>query len=314
MGLRNSGMTFQKMVTLLMSGMLHTEVLAYLDDCILFSKSVQQHFQTVEEVLRRFSDAGLKLKPRKCHMFQKEIVYLGFLVDKDGIRSNPEAARKIKELPEPTNVTEVQRFLGKVNYYRKFIPRLAEIAHPLYTLTECKNKADFRWEAEHQMAFDQLKAICSSGQVMGHPKFDREFILDVDASDYALGAELSQIEDNGDERPIYYASRHLEKAERSYSATARETLAAVFGCEHFSHYLQGKKFVLRTDHNPLVWLRAMKNPKRPYNGWIVRLEQFNYQVQYRPGKHHVNADFNSRMMSEGLLVYRRRSLMLMGLP
>ena len=130
---------------------------------------------------------------------------------------------------------------------------------------------------------------------MGSPHFDRPFILDVDASDYALGAELSQEDDNGDERPVYYGSRHLEKAERSYSATARETLAAVFGCEYFSQYLQGRKFILRSDHNPLVWLRSMKNPKRPYNGWIIRLEQFQYEIKYRPGRLHENADFNSRV-------------------
>ena len=295
MGLRNSGMTFQKMVTLLMSGMLYSEVLAYLDDCILYSQSVPQHFKTLDEVLQRFSSAGLKLKPRKCHMFQNKIIYLGYLVDSEGIRPNPEAARRIRELAEPTSVVEVQRFLGKINYYRKFIPKLAAIAHPLYALTEGKSKINFHWEVEHQVAFDQLKSMVSSGQVMGHPQFDKEFVVDVDASDYALGAELSQIEENGEERPIYYASRHLEKAERSYSATARETLAAVFGCEHFSHYLHGKKFVLRTDHNPLVWLRSMKNPKRPYSGWIVRLEQFNYIIQYREGKRHINADFNSRI-------------------
>ena len=295
MGLRNSGMTFQKMVTLMMSGMLYSEVLAYLDNCILYSPSIQHHFRTLEEVLKRFKDGGLKLKPKKCHLLQKEIIYLGFLVNSKGIRPNPEATLRISELPRPTCVTEVQRFLGKINYYRKFIPNLAKIAHPLYALTECKSRGKFIWDDDHQEAFDKLKAIVSSGQVMGHPDFRKEFILDVDASDYALGAELSQVEDNGQERPIFFASRHLVKEERSYSATARETLAAVFGCEHFSHYLQGKKFKLRTDHNPLVWLRSMKNPKRPYSGWIVRLEQYNYTIQYRPGKDHTNADFNSRI-------------------
>ena len=294
MGLRNSGMTFQKMVTLIMSGMLYSEVLAYLDDCVLYSPSIELHFKTLDEVLKRFKEAGLKLKPRKCHMFQKEIVYLGFLVDAKGIRPNPEAVKKIKDLPQPTNVTEVQRFLGKINYYRKFIPKLANIAHPLYSLTEVKSRNKFEWSIDHQNAFDKLKEIISSNQVMGHPDFKKEFILDVDASDFALGAELSQIESNGDERPIFYASRHLEK-EKCYSATARETLAAVFGCEYFNHYLQGKKFLLRTDHNPLVWLRSMKNPKRPYSSWIVRLEQFNYTIKYRPGKSHTNADFNSRI-------------------
>ena len=305
MGLRGSGMTFQKMVTLLMSGMLHTEVLAYLDDCILFSKSVSQHMDTLAEVLSRLKKANLKLKPRKCNLFQKELVYLGFLVNKTGIRPNPDKVRKIKELAEPTNVREVQRFLGKANYYRKFVPKLAEIAHPLYELTKCKGKTQFQWEAEHQSAFDQLKGILCSEQVMGHPKFDKEFILDVDASDFALGVELTQKDEDGNERPIYYASRHLEKSERSYSATARETLAAVFGCEYFKQYLQGRKFIIRSDHNPLVWLRSMKDPKRPYNGWIVRLEQFQYEIQYRPGKQHVNADFNSRIpVSDEVLGHR----------
>ena len=295
MGLRGSGMTFQKMVTLLLSGMLHSEVLAYLDDCVLFSKTIMQHMEILEEVLRRFGDANLKLKPRKCHLFKGQIVYLGFLIDKTGIRPDPERTNLISQLHEPCNVTEVQRFLGKANYYRKFIPQLAKIAHPLYELTVCKGKDKFCWQAEHQSAFDQIKAILVSGQVMGHPRLDREFVLDVDASDFALGAELSQADENGDLRPIYYASKHLEKSERNYSATAREALAAVFGCEYFRQYLQGAKFKLRTDHNPLVWLRNMKEPKRPYSGWIVRLEQFNYQMEYRPGKEHTNADFNSRV-------------------
>ena len=295
MGLRGSGMTFQKMVTLLMSGMLYVDVLAYLDDCILYGASVKQLLGTFEEVLSRFCKAGLKLKPRKCKLFQEELVYLGFLVNKEGIRPNPERVTLIKDLPTPSGVTEVQAFLGKVNYYRKFIPKLAEIAHPLYELTKKSKKSQFRWEAEHQQAFDQLKSILCSDQVMGHPRYDRDFILDVDASDYALGVELSQKDDNGDERPVFYGSRHLEKSERSYSATARETLAAVFGCEYFKQYLQGRKFILRSDHNPLVWLRSMKEPKRPYSGWIVRLEQFQYEIQYRPGSQHTNADFNSRV-------------------
>ena len=295
MGLRGSGMTFQRMVTLIFSGMLHTEILAYLDDCILFSKTICKHMEILEEVLKRFGEANLKLKPKKCQLFKEEIVYLGFMIDKNGIRPDPSRTKLISELKEPKSVVEVQRFLGKANYYRKFVPRLAEIAHPLYELTKCKGKTQFNWQDEHQSAFEQIKSILVSGQVMGHPQSNHQYVLDVDASDYALGAELSQIDNQGNERPIYFASRHLEKSERNYSATARETLAAVFGCEHFRQYLQGVKFKLRTDHNPLVWLRNMKEPKRPYSGWIVRLEQFDYEMQYRPGKDHVNADFNSRV-------------------
>ena len=249
----------------------------------------------LEEVLKRFGEANLKLKPRKCHLFKKQIVYLGFLVDQNGIRPDPDRTKLIREMKEPQNVVEVQRFLGKANYYRKFIPRLAEIAHPLYELTKTKGKNQFNWQAEHQAAFDQIKSILMSGEVLGHPRTNGEYILDVDASDYAVGAELSQVDKYGNLRPIYYASRHLEKSERNYSATARETLAAVFGCEHFRQYLQGVKFKLRTDHNPLVWLRSMKEPKRPYSGWIMRLEQFEYEMVYRAGREHVNADFNSRI-------------------
>ena len=295
MGLRGSGMTFQKMVTLLLSGMLQTEVLAYLDDCILYGNSIKQHMNTLEEVLKRFGNANLKLKPRKCRLFQTSIVYLGYLVDSTGVRPNPEATKLIRDIPNPSNVKEVQRFIGKANYYRRFIPNLAMIAHPLYELIKSKGRDQFKWTEEHQGSFDKIKSILTSNQVMGHPRLDREFVLDVDASDYALGVELSQPDGNGALRPIFYGSRHLSKSERNYSATARETLAVVFGCEQFREYLQGRRFTIRSDHNPLVWLRGMKEPKRPYSGWIMRLEQFEYKIEYRPGKEHANADYNSRV-------------------
>ena len=124
-------------------------------------------------------------------------------MDSTGIQPNPEATRLIRELPEPTDVPGVQMVLGKANYYRKFVKNLADIAHPLYELIRSKGKTPFKWEAEHQAAFDQIKSILTSGVVMGHPRSDREFILDVDASDYALGVELSQADDNGDLRPIF---------------------------------------------------------------------------------------------------------------
>ena len=171
MGLRGSGMTFQRMVTLLLSGMLQTEVLAYLDDCILYGTSIAQHMGTLEEVLKRFGKANLKLKPRKCKLFQTSIVYLGYLVDKTGVRPNPDATKLIRDIEVPTNVKEVQRFIGKANYYRRFIPNLAAIAHPLYELIKSKGRSEFKWCGEHQRSFEKIKSILTSEHIHGSPPF-----------------------------------------------------------------------------------------------------------------------------------------------
>ena len=174
---------------------------------------------------------------------------------------------------------------------RRFIKDFAKIAVPLHRLTE-KNKP-FVWSESCLEAFNELKRELTNHPILAYPDFNKEFILDTDASDYGIGGVLSQIEGN-EERVIGYASRSLTKLERRYSTTRKELLAIVAFIQHFRHYLYGKSFIIRTDHNALKWLKSFKEPQGQVARWIELLAEFNFVVQHRPGTKHGNADGLSR--------------------
>ena len=178
----------------------------------------------MEEVFRRFVSAGLKLKPRKCALFQKSVAYLGHIVSENGIETDPAKVERVCERPVPENSTEVKSFLGLAGYYRRFVPDFASVARPLHKLTEVK--VDFAWTSECQSSFDALKKLLSTAPILSYPDFSAEFILDTDASNHGIGAVLSQLKD-GVEHPVSFASRTLTKAERNYCVTRKELLAVV---------------------------------------------------------------------------------------
>ena len=188
------------------------------------------------------------MKPRKCVLFQKSVAYLGHIVNEHGTETDPAKVERVRKWPVPENVTEVKSLLGLASYYRRFCPKFADVARPLYKLTE--TKTDFIWTPECQLSFEVLKQLLSTTPVLSYPDFNVEFILDTDASNHGIGAVLSQVQDSV-EKPKTFASRTLTKAERNYCVTRRELLAIVEFVKHFRHYLQGPKFRMRTDHAPL---------------------------------------------------------------
>ena len=196
--------------------------------------------------------------------------------------------------PVPTNKCEVQRFLGLLSYYRRFIRNCSQIAKPLYQLIE--RSKPFCWTVECDQAFQRLREQLTTPPVWVFPDFSREFLLDTDASDQGIGGVLSQIQSDGQERVVVYASRLLSKSERRYCITCKELLAVVVFLHHFRQYLLGRKFILRTDHSFLVWLHNFKEPEGQLAWWLERLE-FQFEVVHRKGKAHCNADALSRMPS-----------------
>lgn len=176
--------------------------------------------------------AGLKLKAKKCTLFAQTVEYLGHVVSEHGISTDPKKTEAIRKWPKPRNITELRSFLGFCSYYRKFVHSFAAIAKPLHALTQKGNK--FTWSEECQSAFEVLRDKLVKAPMLAHPDFTKPFILDTDASDMAMGAVLSQVQD-GDERVISYASRCLTKAERKYCVTRKELLATVYSafCEIF---------------------------------------------------------------------------------
>ena len=211
MGLTNSGGTFQRLMEIVLQGLQWHTCLIYLDDVIVFSTDFDQHMERVETVLQRIKEAGLKLKPDKCHMLQEEVHFLGHVVSKDGVRPNPDNISKILQMPVPKNVTQTRQILGMGNYYRRFVKGYADMVRPMVDLTR-KTKV-FKWTPEAQKAFDALKSALTGPEVMGYPRDSGTFYLDTDASDIGIGAVLSQIQD-GRERVIAYGSRTQDKAEK----------------------------------------------------------------------------------------------------
>ena len=290
-GLTGASATFQRLMEIALSGLQWSACLIYLDDVIIFSQTFDKHLERIRLVLDRIAEAGLKLKPRKCHLFAKEVTFLGHKLSSHGVLPNPDNVQKLLDWPVPRTVTEVRGFLGLGNYYRRFVRNFSQTAQPLINLT--KKGIDFHWSLACQEAFDQLKRTLCSPEVMAYPSSEGLFILDTDASDHSVGAVLSQVQGNY-ERVIAYGSHALNKAERNYCVTDRELLAVKHFVEYYRQYLLGRKFLIRTDHQALRWLFSLREPKARIARWIEILSAFHFEIEYRPGQKHGNADALSR--------------------
>ena len=288
----NATATFERVMELVMAGLQWKTCLIYLDDVIVYGKTFEDELNRLKEVFLRFRQFNLKLKVKKCELFQQSVSFLGHIVSKSGISADPEKVASVKSWPVPRNTSEVRSFLGFCSYYRKFVKDFADIASPLHKLTE-KNK-HFEWSVQCQMAFEKLKEIMTDTPILAFPDENSSIILDTDASDIGIGAVLSQVQD-GRERVIAYASRKLNKAERRYCVTRRELLAIINFVKHFKHYLYGRKFLIRTDHGSLRWLLNFRSPEGQIARWLEVLGTYSFEIQHRPGRQHGNADGMSRL-------------------
>ena len=290
-GLCNAPMTFQRVMELALAGLQWDTCLIYLDDVIIFSRDFDEHVRRLREVLKRLREASLKLKPKKCNLFKSQVRFLGHVINEEGALPDPDNVAKLVNWPVPAKVKDVRAYLGLGNYYRRFVKGYSQLVKPLTELT-CKGVA-FDWTPACQQAFEKLKSVLLSPEIMAYPSDDGDYLLDCDACDVSIGAVLSIVKDSR-ERVVAYGSRTLNRAERNYCVTDRECLAVKYFCEHYKHYLLGREFAVRTDHQALKWLFSMKEPKGRIARWIEALSPFNFSISYRPGKQHLNADAMSR--------------------
>ena len=255
----NAPATFQRLMQQTMADIHLKECLLYLDDIIVFSKTFDEHLKRLNSVFERLDEAGLKLKPSKCNFLQDEVKYLGHLVSKDGIRTDPSKIEALQKWPVPTSTQDVCRFIGFAGFYRRFIPDFSKVAKPLHDLLKgvsskrCKRKSlsqrksptnssvPFRWTGEHE-AFQKLINLLSSTPVLAFADFNLPFILHTDASGSGISGVLYQ-EQEGQKRPIAFASRSLSAAESRYPAHKLEFLALKWAVtDKFKEYLYGSKF------------------------------------------------------------------------
>ena len=214
----NSPSSFERIMEIALKNLQWNTCVLYIDDILAFGTDFQSALKHLEEILIRFRDANLKLKPFKCKLFQKSVEFLGSIVSSEGVACDPKKVEAVKEWPKPKNVKDIRAFCGFCQYYSRHIQNFSHIASPLYALT--KKKVKFVWSDACDKAFETLKARLTEAPVLAYPTRDDPFILDTDASLFAIGGALSQIQ-NGEERPIAFASKSLSTSQMNYCTTMK---------------------------------------------------------------------------------------------
>ena len=291
-GLNSSPAAFQAAMNKTLNGLLWNNCVVYIDDILIFTTNFEDHLRVLKLVLQRLIKFNLKANASKCDFGRTQLNYLGHVLNSQGLHVSPKMIATIADWKFPTCVLEVEQFLGKANYYSKFIYNFSKLAKPLYELTTHK-ATRFIPLKEHYDAFETLKTMLCQAPVLKHPDFTKTFILYTDASGHGIGAVLSQGYPDGI-HPVSYASRALRDAELRYSAIEREALGIFWAVSHFEEYVDGKHFILFTDHKPLVTLMTSYQVNRRLNIISLKLAHLSFTIVWRKGSENTNADVLSR--------------------
>jgi transposase InsO family protein len=303
-GMKNAPSVFQREMQRVFRVRLGKGVFVFIDDILLYTKTVEEHEELVRWVLKRLCDEGYYANPDKCEFFQKEVSFLGHVINEKGLSVQQHKVKAVAGWPVPTTVKEVRGFLGLTNYYRKFVPNYAKIAVPLTEMTkQPKNSKThqnqtrkFEWGKEQQQAFEELKSCLMSAPVLAHPDPSRQYILNTDASGFAVGGVLSQQQADGSRRPVAYFSHKMTPTERNYTVPQQELLAIVQAVQHWRCYLEGNPYPTKiiTDHQGLQWLNTQAELNGRQARWVEALSDIEFQVEYVPGPQNAAADALSR--------------------
>ena len=291
-GLCNAPATFQRLMESVLADLAREKCLVYIDDVLVIGHTFEEHLHNLEEVFARLEKAGLKLKPSKCKLARSEVDFLGYVVSRDGISTDPRKISAIAEYPPPTDLKSLRAFLGLTSYYRRFISSFSSIANPLYALT--RKDAPFVWSPDCDTAFHQLKELLTQAPVLAYPSFGKDFLLETDASGVGLGAVLSQKQKDGTIRPLAFASRTLQTHEKNYGISELEALAVVWAVKHFRHYIYGYHCTVFIDHEALKSLLNTPQPSGKLARWGMALQELDLKIEYRPGRANGQADALSR--------------------
>ena len=329
-GLKNAPAVFQRCMVSCLDDLIGEIAVVYLDDILVYSTSFDAHLEHLRKVLRRLQEKGIKLKPSKCNLFQKEVKYLGRIVSSEGYRMDPEETAAVEALrqKQPATVGDVRKVLGLVGYYRQYIPNFSRVAKPLYQLLQkppdneesCKpktkkpshnpkskktaqvpSKQRITWTTQHQTVLEHLLDCLISPPVMAFPDYNSPFILYTDASNDGLGAILYQ-EQGGKRRVIAYGSRTLSPAEKNYNLHSGklEFLALKWAItEKFRDHLHyAPSFTVYTDNNPLTYVLSSAKLNATGQRWVAELADFNFTIRYLPGRKNGAADALSRLPND----------------
>lgn len=307
-GLTNAPAQFCRMMARIFVDSHHCATV-YMDDIVVRATNFDQALEHLDHVLKKLAAAGLKIRPDKCKLLRREVQFLGHVVSGKGIKPDQDKTRAVSQWPQPTCRRELSAFLGLCGYYRRFVQNFSTIARPLHDLMSVKS--DWNWSEKCEIAFNQLKDRLTSAPILGYPDFSPgagDFLLDVDASDVAAGAVLSQLQD-GHERVLAYGHKTFTKSQRNYCTTMRELCALAHFVFKYRKMVWGCHTIVRTDHQALIWLKKYHASESMLEHWYSVLEEaleldfdahstletIKWSVQHRAGRAHANADALSRV-------------------
>ena len=291
-GLCNAPATFQRLMEVVLKRLTRECCMVYLDDILVMGRTFTEHLMNLQEVFSRLRSAKLTLKPQKCKLVRQTVEYLGHIISEDGVAADPAKVEAAQQFPTPTDLKSLRSFLGLASYYRRFIPNFSRVAGPLFTLT--RKGVDFCWTAQCQSTFEKIKELLTGTTVLVFPNFDREILLETDASIKGLGAVLAQQQDDSRVRPIAYASRTLQPHEKNYGVSELEALGVVWALKHFRHYIYGYRCRVFTDHEALKALLNTPHPSGKLARWGMAIQELDLEIIHRAGKPNVSADALSR--------------------
>ena len=291
-GMKNAPATFQRMVNKLVRDIDGCE--GYIDDVVIFSDNWSDHIRQIERFFQIMREAKLSINLMKSEFGKATVKYLGHIVGQGQVRPLDAKIQTIVKYPIPTSRKELARFLGMAGYYRNFCLNFSEIAAPLTNLLSKKVK--FVWTDDCQLAFDKVKLLLQKSPVLKSPDYEKPFKLIIDSSDVGTGSVLVQEASDGLDHPVSYFSKKFLKYQKNYSVVEKETLGLVLALEHFDVYLGSTSFKTKiyTDHNPLTFLKTMKNKNQRLVRWSLALQEYNLEIQHIPGSENVVADALSR--------------------
>ena len=290
-GCKNAPACFQRLMNKVIQGI--PKVSCYLDDIIVYSDTLEEHLEQLTQLLTALRSANLVVNLAKSEFVKGSVEYLGHVVGQGKIKPKHANVQSLLDMPPPSDLRSLRRFLGAAGFYRRFCRNFSTICLPLTNLLQKGRK--FSWTAECQKAYEDVRAMLSFSPVLKSPRFEDPFILYTDASGGGVGGVLMQKDDNGVERPVAYFSRKLNKHQLHYAPIEKECLAIVMSVAHFAIYLNnGHVTTLYTDHNPLAFLDKMKERNQKLLRWSLFLQEFNLDIKHVKGCENVIADMLSR--------------------
>lgn len=267
-------------------------VTCYVDDLVITSRTFEEHLEHLHLVFEKLENAGFTLKLKKSRFCRDEIVFLGHTISERGVMPEKTRLDNIVQFRKPRNVKQLRSFLGVCGYFRRFLPNFSRLMEPLRELL--KKDTRWAWNSMHDEAFSNIKNGFTKAVTLAYPQDDVQFIIFTDACNYGIAGALCQETDEGELRIVSLASRGLNAAEKKYTTSEQELLAIVYVLGKFRNYVLGRKFVIKTDHRALTFLRTCKISSNRMSRWILAIQEYDFDIEHIPGKDNILADFLSR--------------------